>query len=547
MAVLLGDIDFATVSISLGVINAELKCSLQQELSTAKVVASYYSVNVVDIMMLKWMRIISLHYEDILFKVNSYTLSADSTEITFDGVEMLQALGDVVIFGKLSSEERDETTGEVTNVLTTTELLDEILSRQTDVLFEVGIVDVDEQNIITLENISLLEAVYEVINSLSEPCYLHVDYSTRPFKIDILKLTLPDDPNRIIKTYSDAQILDTPYTIQKNGIVNRIYPLGAGDGDNRVNICEFNGGVCYVEDANSIAEHGVYEKILINNDIEDPETLMNWANKELLTKTIINLQDVTVTYPYTLFKNWAVDEYTPRLNWYIKVVKGGTFVATQTEMVTDLSYSQNQEEIAVTIGTDKLKDFMNNVASVAKEVNHTTGATNQFIVSLHGVSSEEKASQMSIWLPHFLTKINYIIMNFTTDDYQEAIDGVVSHPELTLTTENAGEHDHGMVSDTRTDTAGDHNHNLIIPELPHTLTYKPNVPIPKGSITNITIDGSSVPLNQGENVVDYFSKDADGKIERIEHKIEVETDALSLVQLQFFFQTYNSSTDGTDL
>jgi phage minor structural protein len=69
---------------------------------------------------------------------------------------------------------------------------------------------------------------------------------------------------------------------QNEEIVNRIYPLGYGEGVNQLGIESVNGGVPYLEDTASITKYGLQSYVWVDKKFEDPNTLK--ANAAALLK-----------------------------------------------------------------------------------------------------------------------------------------------------------------------------------------------------------------------------------------------------------------------
>lgn len=67
-------------------------------------------------------------------------------------------------------------------------------------------------------------------------------------------------------------------------IVTRLIPLGYGEGINQLGISGVNGGVEYLDNADSIATYGVIESVVTNKDIQDAATLKVYANTVLSQK-----------------------------------------------------------------------------------------------------------------------------------------------------------------------------------------------------------------------------------------------------------------------
>lgn len=73
---------------------------------------------------------------------------------------------------------------------------------------------------------------------------------------------------------------------EANEIVNRIYPLGYGEGVNQLDIRKVNGGVPYLEDATSISKYGLQKYVFIDRRFERADELK--ANAESLLKKWAN-------------------------------------------------------------------------------------------------------------------------------------------------------------------------------------------------------------------------------------------------------------------
>jgi phage minor structural protein len=73
---------------------------------------------------------------------------------------------------------------------------------------------------------------------------------------------------------------------EPNEIVNRIYPLGYGEGVNQLGIEKVNNGIPYLEDAASIAKYGVQKYVWVDKRFEDATSLK--ANGQALLKKWAN-------------------------------------------------------------------------------------------------------------------------------------------------------------------------------------------------------------------------------------------------------------------
>ncbi len=62
-----------------------------------------------------------------------------------------------------------------------------------------------------------------------------------------------------------------------NNLVNRVYPLGSGEGINQINIKSVNNGISYVEDKKSIDKYGLVEYVWVDQRFTIPQALKDNA------------------------------------------------------------------------------------------------------------------------------------------------------------------------------------------------------------------------------------------------------------------------------
>lgn len=185
--------------------------------------------------------------------------SLDTNEVTYECEHVLSLLHSDVLFGYHQYSN-----------YTTDVVLEGLFSAQEIKHWKLGTLDFKRFFHYGYENEeSLLNAIMSVPKPFNDPYVWTWDDTDYPF---ILNLVRPDDTLKgtIItgKNIQGIEVIDDP-----TSIVTRIYPLGAGEGINQLNISEVNNGSVYLEDAEAIEKYGLHKRIWVDGRFENAESL----------------------------------------------------------------------------------------------------------------------------------------------------------------------------------------------------------------------------------------------------------------------------------
>lgn len=152
---------------------------------------------------------------------------------------------------------------------------------------------------------SLLNAIMSVAKPFDVPYLWTWDDTSYPFTLNLVK---PDDTVKgtVIagKNLRGIEIHEDP-----TNIVTRIYPLGAGEGINQLNIKDVNGGKVYLEDAAAIAKYGLHKRIWVDMRFEDKESLKASA-QAILDKFKQPIRSVSIDcIDYSLIDKYNLSDY----------------------------------------------------------------------------------------------------------------------------------------------------------------------------------------------------------------------------------------------
>jgi len=153
----------------------------------------------------------------------------------------------------------------------TREVLEYILSFQTEKRWVLGKCDFSHQFLYKWESEKLLPAVWSVAEPFLDTWHFTYDTRTYPWKINLVRAE--EEIGAEIRYRKNMQGIQR--NIDPTSLVNRIYPLGAGEGDNQLTIESVNNGIDFVEDKESIEKYGLKETIWADLRFENPYNMLS--------------------------------------------------------------------------------------------------------------------------------------------------------------------------------------------------------------------------------------------------------------------------------
>lgn len=240
---------------------------------------------------------------------------------------------------------------------TTKQVLEYLINAQKTKHWKLGTVEFTRYFHYSWENENLLSAILSVPTPFNEEYRFTFDTSSYPWTINLVR---PE-------TVATARIREDynlqGFTMEENpmGLYNRIYPLGAGEGVNQLDIRKVNGGSYYLQDTASIATYGLHEYIWVDKRFTVAQSLkesaqalldewktpiVNWkiSASDLSDITGINadrlvegrLVQIIIGQrpPFNLYiiKESRSDIYSGRLDVQLELGNWGEKGSTQTEL-----------------------------------------------------------------------------------------------------------------------------------------------------------------------------------------------------------------------
>lgn len=264
----------------------------------------------------------------------------------------------------------------------------------------------------------LADALFSIPQAFDEDYMWQRNTKVYPFELSLVKP--PKEPIARIQEGYNMQ----GFEIERdpNNLVNRVYPLGAGEGVNQINIKSVNKNIPYVEDAKSIKEHGLVEYVWVDQRFTVPQALKDNA---------INM-----------LKKWA----QPKISWDVTAadllkltdeplsidkLRQGTVIMINTDDFGSINLRIKKEtkqdvfgapqDIQLELG-NLSDDFTTTMSDLKRkqEINETysQGATNILNYSYQDNCQKAYPAEIEFFLDDDVFHVNTVELTFKTKRYR---------------------------------------------------------------------------------------------------------------------------------
>ena len=264
----------------------------------------------------------------------------------------------------------------------------------------------------------LADALFSIPQAFDEDYMWQWNTKVYPFELSLVKP--PKEPIARIQEGYNMQ----GFEIERdpNNLVNRVYPLGAGEGVNQINIKSVNKNIPYVEDAKSIKEHGLVEYVWVDQRFTVPQALKDNA---------INM-----------LKKWA----QPKISWDVTAadllkltdeplsidkLRQGTVIMINTDDFGSINLRIKKEtkqdvfgapqDIQLELG-NLSDDFTTTMSDLKRkqEINETysQGATNILNYSYQDNCQKAYPAEIEFFLDDDVFHVNTVELTFKTKRYR---------------------------------------------------------------------------------------------------------------------------------
>jgi phage minor structural protein len=223
-------------------------------------------------------------------------------------------------------------------------------------------------------------------------------------------------------------------------IVNRIYPKGYGEGVNQLTIAKVNGGVPYLENADSMAKYGRKAYVWVDRRFEDAaslkasaQALLNeWSTPKVTYRVkAVDLSSIT-----------GVDADRLRVGRIVRIVDPdfGTFEARiVSEKKGDIYGAPGDIELEI---ANKSADLGTTQADIERrqQVNevYAQGATNLLAYSYNDNADQDNPAEIVFFLPDEMVRLNKLSLWYETVSFRAYEKGAEAGGKTTVTSSSGG-------------------------------------------------------------------------------------------------------------
>lgn len=289
----------------------------------------------------------------------------------------------------------------------------------------------------------LINAIWSVANPFDEEYQWTWDTQSYPWTLNLIK----PSQTPVCRVREGHNLKGFKITQNPNQLINRIYPLGQGEGVNQLNIGKVNGGKMYVEDSKSIDQYGLVKYIWVDRRFTDSKSLLSSA-RALLTK----FKQPLVTWSIS-----AVDliKAIPRRPGdkvpSIDKLREGSMVSVQTQKFGTLDLRilkesksdmfGNPHDISLEVGYAP-SDLGTTVADIERRIElndlYSQGATNILNYDKADNCDADHPVTFRIYIDDDVVKINTVELTFETSRFRAYSKAIKGGGALVSSTENGG-------------------------------------------------------------------------------------------------------------
>lgn len=396
-----------------------------------------------------------LQYVEIIDNDNEYiglfrimptqtVVSESEQSVTYQCNHVLTTLMDSVIFRY----------HEISPNTSTREVLEYLLNLQKVKHWRLGTCDFTRYFQYSWENVNgIVDAIFSVPKAFDEDYMFTFDTTSYPWTLNLIQP--PTAPTCYI--HESLNLKGLKIESNPNQMINRIYPLGIGEGVNQLNIKKVNPtGQAYIENAQSIVDNGLIEYIWVDRRFTDAKLLMQSA-QSLLTKfsqPIVSWE----TDAIDLIKA-SIDKKIPQMT----KLRVGNVVRLSTEKfgIVNLRILKESKpdvfgdpgNIKLSIG-NVLTDLGTTQADIERKIEinqlYSQGATNILNYDKADNADEQYPVKFRIYIDDDVVKINTCELTFETTKFRAYSKTLKAAGKVVKSTSSGG----GSVQSTTSQAAG---------------------------------------------------------------------------------------------
>lgn len=365
-----------------------------------------------------------------LYRIMPSTIQKDESNntIKYTAIHVLGTLLDSVLFGYHELVNR-----------TTKDVINYVLGKQTTKHWVLKTCEFTRYFSYAWENENgLADALFSIPEAFDEDYIWTWNTKVYPFELSLVR----PHTEPIARIQEGYNMQGFEIDSNPNNLVNRIYPLGAGEGVNQLNIKSVNNNIPYVEDKESIKKHGLVEYVWVDQRFTDATSLKQnglnmltkWSKPKITWRVeaadLIKLTDEPLNIDSLRLGNVVMintNEF------------GSVNLRIKKESKSDVFGAPQDLKLEIGNLTGDINTTMSDLAR-KQQINETysQGATNILNYSYQDNCEYGYPAEIEFYLDDDVFHVNTVELTFKTKRYRGYTKAVLGGGAKTITSESGG-------------------------------------------------------------------------------------------------------------
>jgi len=313
-----------------------------------------------------------------------------------------------------------------------------LMALQEHVYWQIGTVDFDTEFAYSFENEkSLLAAILSTADPLTAEHIWTFDFTTTPWTLNLLAASSEICEMRMNRNAETVKV-----DVDRTELVNRIYPLGYGEGVNQLTIADVNGGVKYLEDSASQATWGIVSLPYAETTITDAATLKGLGQAQLDARKEPKVTVSVTGSDLSALTGESLDRLLPGRMCRVPLPDYNTTVNERVISISKADVYKNNTKAMVTLA-NRQADSVSSMAENARKASiaelYSQGAPNQQPLQFADNADADNPAVLSFYMDEDAVHINKAICRYRLEAFRGYSKGSASGGASAVTSSNGGE------------------------------------------------------------------------------------------------------------
>ena len=316
-------------------------------------------------------------------------------------------------------------------------VLSTLIAMQPTAYWQLGTVDFSTEYAYSFENESnLLAAILSTAEPLTDEYLWTFDFSTTPWTLSLKSASADICEMRMNRNAETVKV-----DIDRTKLVNRIYPLGYGEGANQLTIADANGGIKYLEDIASQATWGIVALPYPETTVTDAATLKALGQAQLDARKEPTVTVVVTGSDLSALTGETIDRLLPGRMCRVPLPDYGVTVNERVITLQKSDVYRDNTKATLTLA-NKQADSVTQMAANARKAAigelYSQGAPNQQPLQFADNADASNPVTLSFYMDEGAVHVNTAVCRFKLEAFRGYTKGAAAGGASTKTTSSGG-------------------------------------------------------------------------------------------------------------